>query len=103
MPKTSATSKLSKLSTPSSTITPVAVKLDAEMKNSLWALAQFVCREGQHETLRRDALKAWGDYQETGLHVSAREADEWLAQLEQGFDVFPPTPRLSTVNPCRHR
>ena len=89
-------------------ITPVAVKLDADIKNRLHALAQsrqrtthwllkeavaqFVYREEQHEALRRDALQAWGDYQETGLHVSVREADQWLAQLEQGLDVAPPKP-----------
>lgn len=91
-------------------ITPVAVKLDANMKNRLQALAQsrqrtthwllkeavaqFVYREEQHEALRRDALRAWGDYQETGLHVSAQEADEWLAQLEQGHEVAPPKPHV---------
>ncbi len=29
------------------------------------------------------------EYRATGLHVTADEADAWLAQLEQGNDVEP--------------
>jgi len=42
------------------------------------------------ETLRQDTLKAWEQYQTTGLHANAAEVDAWLAQLEQGHDVEPP-------------
>jgi predicted transcriptional regulator len=31
---------------------------------------------------RQAALDAWVDYQATGLHVTAEEADTWLAKLE---------------------
>ncbi len=34
--------------------------------------------------LGRDVLAAWAYYQATGLHVSAAEADAWLAKLEIG-------------------
>jgi predicted transcriptional regulator len=34
--------------------------------------------------LRQDALAAWADYQTTGLHVTAEEADAWLAKLAAG-------------------
>jgi predicted transcriptional regulator len=48
------------------------------------AVAQYVEREEQREKLRQDALAAWSDYQTTGLHLTAGEADAWLAKLEAG-------------------
>jgi predicted transcriptional regulator len=41
-------------------------------------------REEKREQLRQDALAAWAGYQTTGLHVTAKEADAWLAKLEAG-------------------
>jgi predicted transcriptional regulator len=41
-------------------------------------------REEKREQLRQEALAAWADYQTTGLHVTAKEADAWLAKLEAG-------------------
>lgn len=40
---------------------------------------------------RLAALVAWEQYQTTGLHVTASEADKWLAKLEAGKDASPPT------------
>ena len=54
------------------------------------AIEQYVEREERREELRRDALAAWADYQETGRHVTAEEADSWLAKLEAGEDADPP-------------
>jgi len=84
-----------------------SLKLDATMKERLQRLAssrqrtahwlmreaieQYLEREEQRENLRRDALAAWQDYQATGLHTTAEEADEWLAKLESGEGVAPPT------------
>ena len=48
------------------------------------AVEQYVEREEKREQLRQDALAAWADYQTTGLHVTADEADTWLAKLEAG-------------------
>jgi len=48
------------------------------------AVEQYVEREERREQLRRDALAAWSDYQATGLHLTAKEADAWLAKLEAG-------------------
>jgi predicted transcriptional regulator len=48
------------------------------------AIEQYVEREEKRERLRQDALAAWGHYQSTGLHVTAKEADSWLAKLEAG-------------------
>ncbi len=48
------------------------------------AVEQYVEREEQREKLRQDVLAAWSDYQTTGLHLTAEEADAWLAKLEAG-------------------
>jgi len=31
------------------------------------------------EALRQDVLEAWTEFQETGLHATAEEVDQWLA------------------------
>lgn len=54
------------------------------------AVEQYVEREEARERLRQDALAAWNHYQETGLHVTAGEADAWLAKLEAGKRSAPP-------------
>jgi predicted transcriptional regulator len=48
------------------------------------AVEQYLEREEKREQLRQDALAAWTDYQTTGLHLTAREADAWLARLKAG-------------------
>ncbi|UWQ90408.1 ribbon-helix-helix protein, CopG family [Rhodobacteraceae bacterium M382] len=84
-------------------IRPVAVKLDEDTRDRLkrlaeardrsthWmlreAIAQFVEREEQREEFRQAGLRAWNDYQETGLHVAHEEADAWLAKLEAGEEA----------------
>jgi predicted transcriptional regulator len=45
---------------------------------------QHVECERKREQLRRDALAAWTSYQTTGLHLTAEEADDWLARLAAG-------------------
>lgn len=83
-----------------------SVKLDDELKDRIqhlaesrrrsahWimreAIAQYVEREEKREAYLRDAQSAWDEFQRTGLHVTAEEADEWLAQLAAGNDVEPP-------------
>lgn len=54
------------------------------------AIAQYVEREESRERFRQDALRAWEDYQADGLHVTAEEADAWLARLEAGEEAGPP-------------
>ena len=87
-------------------VRPVAIKINEDIKARVkrlaearqrtphWlmreAITQFVEREEQREAFCQDALKAWEDYRLTGQHVSASEADAWLAQLEQGNDAEPP-------------
>ncbi len=83
-----------------------SLKLDAEIKTRLQQLAQarrrsshwlmceaieqYVEREERREQVRQDALAAWAEYEATGQHVTAEEADAWLARLEDGEDVEPP-------------
>lgn len=87
-------------------VRPVAIKIDDDMKarvkrladarqrTSHWvmreAITQYVDREEKREAFRQDSLKAWESFRATGLHLSADEADAWMAQLEQGHDVEPP-------------
>jgi predicted transcriptional regulator len=48
------------------------------------AVEQYVEREEKREQIRQDALAAWADYEATGLHLTAGEADAWLAKLASG-------------------
>lgn len=86
--------------------TVTTLKVDTELKERVQKLAasrrrsahwimleavrQFVAREEKREQLRQDALAAWDEYQETGLHATAEEADSWLAKLESGEDAQAP-------------
>lgn len=88
-----------------SLVRPVAVKLDISTHKRLkrlaevqqrtpnWlmrqAIEEYVEREERRGTLRHDALTAWGHYQETGLHLTQAEADEWLSRL-QAEEADPP-------------
>lgn len=87
-------------------VRPVAIKIDdnikarlkrlaeARQRTSHWlmreAITQYVDREEKRESFRQDTLKAWEAYRTTGLHLTAEEADAWLAKLEQGNDIDPP-------------
>jgi predicted transcriptional regulator len=82
------------------TLSTTSLKLDSAIKERVHRLAearrrsphwimreaveQYVEREEKRERLRQDALAAWDDYQTTGLHLTAEEADAWLAKLEAG-------------------
>lgn len=54
------------------------------------AVEEYVTREEKREQLRKDALAAWNQYQTTGLHATAEEADVWLAKLEAGENAKAP-------------
>jgi len=72
-----------------------SIKLDDELKgrvqdlaaarrrSSHWimreAIAQYVEREEKREALRQDTLKAWEEFQATGLHATAEEVESWLS------------------------
>ena len=67
---------------------------DLRRRSAHWimreAIQQYVEREEKREELRQAALAAWEDYQNTGLHLTADEADAWLEKLEGGQDVQVP-------------
>ncbi len=87
-------------------VRPVAIKIDedtkarvkklaqARQRTAHWlmreAITQYVDREEKREAFRQRTLEAWEAYRATGLHVTAAEADAWLAQLEEGKDIEPP-------------
>lgn len=88
------------------TTSTTSLKLDPETKQRIQRLAsarrrsahwlmreairQYVEREEEREALRQAALDAWENYQATGLHVTADEADTWLAGLEAGENTEAP-------------
>lgn len=89
-----------------SATSPVAVKLDPDLRDRIkelakardrsahWmmreAITQYVEREEKRASFRQDGMRAWAEYQATGVHLTLDEADAWLAQLETGQDVDPP-------------
>ncbi len=91
-------------------IRPVAINIDPEIKERVkrladarhrtphWlmreAISQYVEREEKREAFRQEGIKAWAEYPVTGLHVTAEEADAWLAKLEAGQDIEPPECRV---------
>ena len=42
------------------------------------AIGQYVEREGKRDAFRQDAINAWNEYRETGLHVTGDEVIAWL-------------------------
>ena len=88
------------------TTSTTSLKLDNETKDRVQRLAaarrrsahwvmreaveQYVEREEKRQQFHQDALAAWADYQATGLHVTAAEADRWLAKLGAGEEAAPP-------------
>ena len=74
---------------------PLSVKLEEEMvqrikdlaqsrkRSAHWlmreAIAEYVEREEKREALNRDTIRAWEEFQATGLHATAEEVDRWLA------------------------
>jgi predicted transcriptional regulator len=89
-----------------SALRPVAIKIQPDIKARIkrladarhrtphWlmcqAITQYVEQEEKREAFRQDALSAWAEYETTGLHVTAQEADTWLAGLEDAQDIEPP-------------
>ena len=87
-------------------VRPVAIKIDTDIKERVkrlaearhrsphWlmreAISQYVEREEMRDAFRQDAIRAWDEYQATGLHVTLAEADAWLTKLESGRDLEPP-------------
>jgi predicted transcriptional regulator len=87
----------------SATAATISVKLDGAMRERIksladvrqrtthWvmreAIAQYVEREEKREAFRQATLRAWEQYQQTGLHLTGEEMDAWMAKLEAGEDA----------------
>ncbi|MBS9405713.1 CopG family ribbon-helix-helix protein [Halomonas sp. TRM85114] len=87
-------------------VTPTSIKLDDDLKERIqhladarrrsvhWlmreAIEQYVDREEKREAFRQDTLRAWEDYQTTGLHATADEVKKWL--VSWGADNETPAP-----------
>ncbi|MGB8478291.1 MAG: hypothetical protein WCE63_05555 [Acidobacteriaceae bacterium] len=54
-------------------------------------------REVNREKFRQDAMAAWNHYQTTGQHITAEEADKWLAMLEAGKNA-PDLPQIGLTD-----
>ena len=54
------------------------------------AIQQYVEQEEKRESFRQSGIRAWNEYQATGLRVTLDEADAWLDKLEAGQDVEMP-------------
>ncbi len=83
-----------------------SVRLDNETKQRMYRLAsarrcsaqsllqkavqEYVAREEVRDQLRQDAQTAWTHFEATGLHLTAEEADAWMAKLEAGEDASLP-------------
>jgi predicted transcriptional regulator len=96
----------------SNAIRPTTIKIDQTTKERLkriadvrhrtphWmileAIRQYVDREEKREAFRQDGIKAWNEYQSSGLHVTFEEADDWLAELEPGKDTIATVPGQSS-------
>ncbi|MGH8460459.1 MAG: CopG family ribbon-helix-helix protein [Stenotrophobium sp.] len=77
-----------------SVIRPTTIKIDQDTKERMQRLAdarqrtphwmildairQYVDREEKREAFRQDGIKAWREYQETGLHLTGDEVIAWL-------------------------
>jgi predicted transcriptional regulator len=71
---------------------------DAQRRTSHWimreAIEEYVSREEKRQSFLKDAVAAWEEYQQTGLHLTGEEADAWMEKLEAGEDA--PIPACHT-------
>jgi len=88
-------------------IRPVAVKLDSAIHDRVSklaearkrkphflmreAIAEYVEREEQREAFHQEAMKAWEEYKDTGLHVTGAEVIEWLKTWGTDHESAAPT------------
>ncbi len=74
-------------------IRPTTLKIDPDTRKREQRFADVRQRSAHWlmlEAFRQDGIKAWNEYQATGLHLTMEEADTWLSQLEFGIDAEPP-------------
>lgn len=90
--------------------TATSIKLDDRLKDRVqrlaetrhrsphWimheAITEYIDREEKRQAFYQDALRAWEEYRETGLHATGEEVDRWLASW--GTDHELPAPKCHT-------
>lgn len=68
-------------------IRPTTLKIDPDTRKREQRLADVRQRSAHWlmlEAFRQDGIKAWNEYQATGLQLTMEEADNWLSQFELG-------------------
>jgi predicted transcriptional regulator len=55
------------------------------------AIREYVEREERREQFKRDALAAWQEYRDTGLHATAEEVGAWLETWGTDQEAEPPS------------
>lgn len=50
----------------------------------LQALETFVTDEEKREAWRQEGIKAWEEFQQTGLHLTNNEVIEWMDKIIEG-------------------
>ena len=83
MPQSHIAAKTVSVKLDSDTRARVESLAEARHRSAHWvmreAISQYVDREEKREAFRQDTIKAWEEYQETGLHATTAEVDTWLA------------------------
>ena len=44
------------------------------------AIRNYIGKETAQEDFKHEALKSWENYQETGLHLTGKEVQDWLSR-----------------------
>ena len=69
---------------------------EAQRRSAHWvmleAIESHVTRAELREKLWQDAEESWREYQETGLHLTGEEVNDWLRRRARGEDVELPEP-----------
>lgn len=87
-------------------VRPTTIKLDPDVRERVkrlaearqrtthWlmreAIQQYVDREEKREAFRQDAMRAWEEYQATGLHVTGEEVMAWVESWGTENELPPP-------------
>lgn len=50
----------------------------------LTALENYVSREEKREAWRQEGMRAWEEFQQTGLHLTNQEVIEWMDKIIDG-------------------
>lgn len=79
----------------SSTRTRIENLANVHQRTSHWlmrqAILQYLEREEKKEACRQETLRAWNEYQETGLHATSEEINSWLASWGSSEEQLSPT------------